>query len=82
MHILILGAAGMLGRKLVAAITAGGLPATHLTLADVIAPAAPEGIACTAVPAAQAPGGQWRIFIDWTTPEGEQTFVQVFYATA
>jgi D-erythronate 2-dehydrogenase len=41
MHILILGAAGMLGRKLADAIVAGGLPAKRLTLADVIAPPAP-----------------------------------------
>ena len=62
MHILILGAAGMLGRKLVAAITAGGLPATHLTLADVIAPAAPEGIACTALAVnLAAPGTATRL---------------------
>jgi D-erythronate 2-dehydrogenase len=38
MHILILGAAGMLGRKLTAAITGGALSATRLTLVDVIAP--------------------------------------------
>jgi D-erythronate 2-dehydrogenase len=37
MHILILGAAGMLGRKLTAAIAGGALPATHLTLVDVVA---------------------------------------------
>jgi D-erythronate 2-dehydrogenase len=41
MHILILGAAGMLGRKLTHAILAGGLPATHLTLADIVAPPKP-----------------------------------------
>jgi D-erythronate 2-dehydrogenase len=38
MHILILGAAGMLGRKLTAAITGGALPHDRLTLADVVAP--------------------------------------------
>jgi UDP-glucose 4-epimerase len=38
MHILILGAAGMLGRKLTAAITGGALPFSRLTLADVVAP--------------------------------------------
>ncbi|WP_149586604.1 D-erythronate dehydrogenase [Tabrizicola flagellatus] len=43
MHILILGAAGMLGRKLGAAITAGALPFTRLTLADVVAPAPVTG---------------------------------------
>lgn len=41
MTILITGAAGMLGRKLTAAILAGGLPTDHLTLADVVAPQAP-----------------------------------------
>ncbi|MGL5011867.1 MAG: D-erythronate dehydrogenase [Paracoccaceae bacterium] len=43
MHILILGAAGMLGRKLTTAIVGGALPCTHLTLADVVAPTAPPG---------------------------------------
>lgn len=38
MHILILGAAGMLGRKLTAAITGGALPFSSLTLADAVAP--------------------------------------------
>ncbi len=39
MNILILGAAGMLGTRLTTAIVAGALPATGLTLADVVAPA-------------------------------------------
>ncbi|MEP7239606.1 MAG: D-erythronate dehydrogenase [Devosia sp.] len=47
MHILIIGAAGMIGRKLTAALVkAGGLggrPVERLTLADVIAPAVPPG---------------------------------------
>jgi nucleoside-diphosphate-sugar epimerase len=43
MHILILGAAGMLGRKLTAAITGGALPFSRLTLADVVAPPAIPG---------------------------------------
>jgi D-erythronate 2-dehydrogenase len=38
MHILILGAAGMIGRKLTTAIAAGALPATRLTLVDVVPP--------------------------------------------
>ena len=38
MHILILGAAGMLGRKLTVAITDGALAYDRLTLADVVAP--------------------------------------------
>ena len=43
MHILILGAAGMIGRKLTAAVAAGALPHTRLTLADVAAPPAIPG---------------------------------------
>jgi nucleoside-diphosphate-sugar epimerase len=57
MHVLILGAAGMLGRKLAERIAAdGGLagaPVRHLTMADVIAPQTPHGFIgttdCTAV---------------------------------
>lgn len=45
MHVMVLGAAGMIGRKLVAAIVAGGLDATALTLVDVVAPDAPAGFA-------------------------------------
>jgi nucleoside-diphosphate-sugar epimerase len=43
MHILILGAAGMLGRKLTTAITGGALAYDRLTLADVVAPPAVTG---------------------------------------
>jgi nucleoside-diphosphate-sugar epimerase len=47
MHILIIGAAGMVGRKLTSALVAagqvGGEPIGRLTLADVIAPTAPSG---------------------------------------
>jgi len=47
MHILIIGAAGMVGRKLTSALVAagqiGGEPIGRLTLADVIAPTAPTG---------------------------------------
>lgn len=43
MHILIIGAAGMLGRKLTEAIVAGALPHDGLTLADVVAPAQVPG---------------------------------------
>ena len=47
MHILIIGAAGMVGRKLTARLvkdgTLAGKPITALTLADVIAPEAPAG---------------------------------------
>jgi nucleoside-diphosphate-sugar epimerase len=47
MHILIIGAAGMVGRKLTSALVAagqiGGEPIGRLTLADVVAPVAPTG---------------------------------------
>ncbi len=46
MRVLIIGAAGMLGAKLAAALVArgiGGRPVTALTLADVVAPRAPAG---------------------------------------
>ncbi|WP_242678993.1 NAD-dependent epimerase/dehydratase family protein [Rhodobacter calidifons] len=43
MPILILGAAGMLGRKLTAAIMGGALPFSRLTLADVVAPPPVDG---------------------------------------
>ena len=46
MHILIVGAAGMLGRKLTAALVQGGLggrPVERLTLADMVPAEAPEG---------------------------------------
>jgi nucleoside-diphosphate-sugar epimerase len=57
MHVMILGGAGMLGRKLAERIAAdGGLagtPVRHLTLADVITPQTPHGFLgttdCTAV---------------------------------
>ena len=47
MHILIIGAAGMVGRKLTSALVAsgqvGGNPIGRLTLADVVVPQAPAG---------------------------------------
>ena len=49
MHILILGAAGMLGRKLTAAILGGALPHDGLTLADVVAPPLVPGARSLAV---------------------------------
>ena len=46
MHVLILGAAGMIGRKVTSALvakgTVGGQKITRLTLADIVAPAAPH----------------------------------------
>ena len=48
MHVLILGAAGMLGRKLAERLArdggAAGAAVERLTLADVVAPAAPPGL--------------------------------------
>ncbi|ACL62014.1 D-erythronate dehydrogenase [Methylobacterium nodulans] len=48
MHILILGAAGMVGRKLLARLVQdgqlGGTPISRLTLHDVVAPEAPAGL--------------------------------------
>jgi len=52
MHVLILGAAGMIGRKLTARLVAdgnvGGRGIDRLTLADVVAPSEPAGAAGTA----------------------------------
>jgi nucleoside-diphosphate-sugar epimerase len=49
MHVLVIGATGMLGRKLTQRITSdaaiGGSEIKRLTLADVIEPSAPEGFA-------------------------------------
>ncbi|HEY6630860.1 MAG TPA: NAD-dependent epimerase/dehydratase family protein, partial [Rhizobiaceae bacterium] len=46
MHILVIGAAGMIGRKLVAALIArgghNGRPIEKLTLADIVAPGMPD----------------------------------------
>jgi nucleoside-diphosphate-sugar epimerase len=48
MHTLILGAAGMIGRRLADALVrdgrVGGQPLTGLTLLDVVAPVAPDGV--------------------------------------
>ncbi|MFO1202955.1 MAG: D-erythronate dehydrogenase [Tabrizicola sp.] len=49
MHILIIGAAGMLGQKLTRAILAGALPCDRLTLADVVAPQVVPGATSFAV---------------------------------
>lgn len=62
MHILILGAAGMLGRKLTAAISAGALPFTRLTLADVVM--------------AKAQPGATSIALDLTDPGAPATLLQ------
>lgn len=50
MHILVTGAGGMIGRKFVAALARGEGPARidRLTLTDIVAPTAPEGIGCPA----------------------------------
>lgn len=51
MHVLVIGAAGMIGRKLVARLVADGglgdIPIETLSLVDVIAPQAPQGFAGT-----------------------------------
>jgi nucleoside-diphosphate-sugar epimerase len=48
MHILVTGAGGMIGRKFVAALARGEGPERidRLTLTDIVAPTAPEGIGC------------------------------------
>jgi nucleoside-diphosphate-sugar epimerase len=55
MHILITGAAGMIGRKLTDALVARGTmqgkPITGLTLVDVVAPILPDGVAGAALAA-------------------------------
>ncbi len=46
MRVLVIGAAGMIGRKLTARLASGaplGRPVEHLTLVDVVAPTAPAG---------------------------------------
>lgn len=48
MHVMILGAAGMLGQKLARAVDAGALPAaTRLTLVDLVRPQPVPGLSCT-----------------------------------
>lgn len=50
MHVLVIGAAGMVGRKLVARLAADGLdgrPIDRLTLVDVVAPTVPAGFGGT-----------------------------------
>lgn len=54
MHILILGAAGMLGGKLAEAIAGGALAHNRLTLADVVAPSTVAGATSLAVNLTQA----------------------------
>lgn len=44
MHVLVIGAAGMIGRKLTAAIARGGLPVSRLTLSDIVDPPVPAGL--------------------------------------
>jgi nucleoside-diphosphate-sugar epimerase len=52
MHVLIIGAAGMIGRKLAARIAADGTlsgqPVDKLTLADIFPPSIPAGFDCFA----------------------------------
>ncbi|MCU0905519.1 MAG: SDR family oxidoreductase, partial [Tabrizicola sp.] len=63
MHILILGAAGMLGRKLTAAIADGALRVSRLTLADVVTPPPVAGATCLALNLAD-PGAATRVLQD------------------
>lgn len=63
MHILIIGAAGMLGRKLTEAIVAGALPYDRLTLADIVAPPAVAGATSLAANLAE-PGAAGRLVAD------------------
>lgn len=44
MRILVIGAAGMIGRKLTEKLVAGAIQVDHLTLVDVVEPARPAGI--------------------------------------
>jgi nucleoside-diphosphate-sugar epimerase len=44
MRVLIIGAAGMIGRKLTDKLAAGALPVDHLTLVDVVEPARPAAM--------------------------------------
>jgi nucleoside-diphosphate-sugar epimerase len=63
MHILITGAAGMLGRKLTARLVAdatlAGREITRLSLLDVVEPAAPDGFAGQVTRRAARRRGQW-----------------------
>jgi nucleoside-diphosphate-sugar epimerase len=70
-HVLILGAAGMIGRKLTARLVADGAlaesPVDRLTLADVVAPEAPEtSVASVQVVATDlgAPGAAERLLTE------------------
>lgn len=62
MHVLVIGAAGMIGRKLVARLAAegaiGGRRVERLSLVDVVPPAAPAGIAAEAWAADLAAPGE------------------------
>ncbi len=45
MRVLVIGAAGMIGRKLTEKLAAGAIPVDHLTLVDVVQPTAPAELA-------------------------------------
>lgn len=70
MHLLVIGAAGMIGRKLAQKVAAtgqiGGAAVSRVTLADVIAPAAPaSGPPCTSVTVdLSQPGAAARLVAD------------------
>ncbi|MBN9060394.1 MAG: NAD-dependent epimerase/dehydratase family protein, partial [Rhizobiales bacterium] len=69
MHILIIGAAGMVGRKLTEKLVAdghlGGKEISRFTLADVVAPDAPKGFT----------GPVDALTIDLSAPEASQTLI-------
>ncbi|MCX5517323.1 SDR family oxidoreductase [Kaistia defluvii] len=69
MHILIIGAAGMVGRKLTDKLVAdghlGGKEISRYTLADVVAPEAPKGF----------DGPVETLTIDLSAPEASQTLI-------
>jgi D-erythronate 2-dehydrogenase len=68
MHVLILGAGGMIGRKLTGRLVAdgdiGGREIERLTLVDVIAPARPDGRAETVAADLSVPGEAQRLVED------------------
>ena len=60
MHVLILGAAGMIGRKVTASLVAAGIsgqPVDRLTLVDIMAPEPPDGLDASCLAADLAVAG-------------------------
>tara|TARA_R110002020_G_scaffold34324_2_gene104464 strand:- start:975 stop:1961 length:987 start_codon:yes stop_codon:yes gene_type:complete len=77
MHILIIGAAGMVGRKLAGALaqagSLGGVPVAKLTLADVMAAPIPAGFAGEVV-VASGDMAQQQITRDWVAGRPDVIF--------